>query len=74
MRIRYHTTKGRKTVILKNPQSVIFIGDEVIRGREVDREGDEMDRFHIIARGLIVGETPMTMNLHYGELEEAGRA
>lgn len=63
---------GGKTFLLR----VMGENDGMLWGIEVNREGDEViprgadERLHLIDLLAITKRIPMTMNPHYGELEE----
>lgn len=66
-----------KTLILRDPKEITFLGVPALSGIEVDREGDEVAprgvdmNQHVIQLALITRRTPLVMNLHYGTLEDA---
>jgi hypothetical protein len=67
-RIRFN---GRTIILRDTTESELFL-----TGVEVDRTGMEVaphgidERKHIIDLTVITKRTPLTMNNHYGELEE----
>jgi len=57
--------KSRITIYLQISKET----DLWLTGSELDKTGDKMDRVHLIDKSAIVMRTPVTMNLHYGELQ-----
>ena len=57
--------KSRITIYLQISKET----DLWLTGSELDKTGDKMDRVHLIDKSAIVKRTPVTMNLHYGELQ-----
>ena len=57
--------KSRITIYLQISKET----DLWLSGSELDKTGDKMDRVHLIDKAAIVMRTPVTMNLHYGELQ-----
>ena len=57
----------RQTIYLEITKETDFF----LVGTEFDKEGDKKDRKHIIDKSCITKRTSVTMNLHYGEFENA---
>lgn len=61
---------GRKTVILRDPRIIMFLGNLALTGIEVDREGNEVgrkaDRQHIIGLDQVGRRTRLKWDNHYG--------
>lgn len=73
-RVRFEADGRRRSVILRlseEPPAGFLAGIEVDRfGEEVAPRGID-ERLHLIQREAVLSRTPLRMNNHYAELEEA---
>ena len=61
----YHRIRvAGRTLYLRN----MHTGERFIQGREVDKDGDRLDRFHIIEKAAVTRTTQMRIDLHYDTL------
>ena len=66
---REEGAKRSRTMYLKNPVEVRFMGALALMGAEVDREQAPLHRNHIVQLELVTKRTPVVMSKFYGRLE-----
>lgn len=57
-----------RSVILRDPRDVQFLGEPAVTGLQVNLDGDHNNRRHIIGAALIEQRQPLEMCRYYGHL------